>query len=356
MENNNENIQDQVQDKKKEKGKVPKWIYVLLSITVGFSIGVSAIAVDMHLEQIKKEEQLREIEQKNAPAEEEAIAVVSEANIQDSGQEAYFEEVETPQQEETRIFTVISTITNSYYYSDNTSSVAEMLSGGTQIAVNGEEDDYYIYTTKDGLDAYIDKEDVAEGVYYASYPNATDLRQILPDSEFDILFASDKNITGHGMYPAIPLLEHKTADMIKAAEEIFEADGYRIKIYDAYRPKWAQFELYDIVQDNKYIGNPYNGNSWHNLGRAVDMSLVSIETGEELEMPTPMHTFNSKANRYSDAEWSEAAKQNVDYMTKVMQSVGFDIIKTEWWHFENKGSGDTLPTELDYTAITYVIG
>lgn len=339
---------------------------VVTSVLVGVALGVCAIFVDkLYLEPIRKEKErleavqrVEEIEAAYAAMEEEGVDVYGDdvygADIQgeEIAEEDQFIVPEYPE----AIYTVISPVTNTYVYENEASDVAEVLSGGTQITVTGKNGEYYEYTMDDGRTGYIYEGDVAEGKLYASYENAVDLRQVLPDSEFDILFANGKNITGKSLYPAIPLIETQTGEMIRQAEEIFERDGYRIKIYDAYRPKWAQYELYDKVQDNKYIANPYNGNSWHNLGRAVDMSLVNIETGEELEMPTPMHTFSSDAQRLASDRWTEEAKKNVDYMTEVMTSVGFDTIKTEWWHFENKGSGNTLPTQIDYTQISYVWG
>ena len=84
------------------------------------------------------------------------------------------------------------------------------------------------------------------------------------------------------------------------------------------------------------------------------MSLIDNTTGLELEMPTPMHTFDDSAARYSRDSWTEEARKNVDYMTSVMESVGFGIIQTEWWHFENNsGPGSYLPDEIDFTSLTY---
>ena len=193
-----------------------------------------------------------------------------------------------------------------------------------------------------------------EGATYAEYDGAVDLRVYLPDAKFELLFASPNNITGSAMYPAVPLMEEKTAEMLKQAFEIFQNDGYTLKVYDAYRPRSAQVKLYDIVQNNKFIANPYTGGSWHQRGRAIDMSLIDNATGLELEMPTPMHTFDDSAARYSRDSWTEEARKNVDYMTSVMESVGFGIIQTEWWHFENNsGPGGYLPDEIDFTSLTY---
>ena len=85
----------------------------------------------------------------------------------------------------------------------------------------------------------------------------------------------------------------------------------------------------------------------------MDISLVDLATGEELKMPTPMHTFSMDAARSSRDSWSEEVRNNVDYMTKVMTSVGFGIIDTEWWHFEYTGPGGMMEKDMDFGSLTY---
>ena len=147
------------------------------------------------------------------------------------------------------------------------------------------------------------------------------------------------------------MMEINTAEHLLRAYERFRADGYTIKVYDSYRPKSAQFKLYDIVQDNWFISNPYNGNSWHQLGRAIDMSLIDLKTGKELLMPTPMHTFSRDASRFNSGQWSEEVKENVEYMTNVMLGCGFTLLSTEWWHFQYEGAGGSMDVNLDLGAL-----
>lgn len=192
---------------------------------------------------------------------------------------------------------------------------------------------------------------------YAYYPSAVDLRWYLPEAQFELLFTTEENVTGRGLYPPVPLLEEQTAKMLKNASTRFLEDGYIIRIYDAYRPLSAQQALWEAVRDKKFIADPALGGSWHQRGRAVDMSLVNAETGEELEMPTPMHTFSDEAGRYANNNWSSRAKENVDYMTQVMRAAGFSTLRTEWWHFENNYQGGVyLPDEIDYSALEYFTG
>lgn len=245
-----------------------------------------------------------------------------------------------------------------YQYPETTSAVIERFHYKDAVTVVGSEGEFLKLWLEDGREGYSDKKYYSKTGYeypYVSVPNAEDLRLLIPDAEFDILFASENNITGHAMYAPIPILETTTANMLLQAADTFREMGYRLKIYDSYRPKWAQEELYSIVQDNRYIANPSTGGSWHNVGRAVDMSLIDIETGEELEMPTPMHTFNSTASRFSSSKWSEEARKNVEMMTDVMVGVGFKTIETEWWHFEYTGPGEYLDRNMHLDSGEYFI-
>lgn len=242
---------------------------------------------------------------------------------------------------------------NCRYSPDAGSPVLYTLSYGAMVEVLGKDSGYYLCKLYDGSLVYCQDDYLSSNDSYVVLDGAVDLRVYLPTMQFEMLFASENNIVGEAMYPAIPLLETSTAEMLAKAQEIFLSQGYTIKIYDAYRPKSAQYKLYDIVQNSWFIANPYETNSWHQLGRAVDMSLVNIETGEELEMPTPMHTFNESACRFNSSQWTEQAKKNSDYMTDIMTFVGFKTIDTEWWHFENTRDGSYMDPNLDFNALEY---
>ena len=237
----------------------------------------------------------------------------------------------------------------------NTSSaVLDQLPAGTAVTLYGQVKTFGLVRIPSGQLCFCSTYYLSGSALCAVYPGAIDLRALLPRARFEILFASSYNITGRSLYPAIPLLEKQTASMLFTAYQAFLDDGYILKIYDAYRPMSAQVALYDIVQDPRYIADPNNWGSWHQRGRAVDISLVDMATGEELEMPTPMHTFNSSAARSRRSSWSEEAQKNVDYMTDVMTKAGFSTISSEWWHFEYNGDGYMLPVEIDYDSLSYL--
>ena len=159
-----------------------------------------------------------------------------------------------------------------------------------------------------------------------------------------MLFAQQENFCGHPLYDAdVCMLEPDTLTKLHAAQQRFMQDGYRIKLNDAYRPQRVQYMLFEEIPDRTYIANPETG-SRHNRGLAVDMTLVDMETGLELEMPSPMHTFGGNGRRDYSGH-SKEAKQNMDYMTDIMEEYGFTSIRSEWWHFMDISAEESHPLQ-----------
>ena len=235
---------------------------------------------------------------------------------------------------------------------DMTANILCQIVPGTRLVVYGKENGFYLCRLPNDKLCYCSEDWITDDITYVEYPGAVDLRVYLPEAQFDLLFASCNNLTGKPMYPAIPILEQGTAEMLYRAYQTFLDDGYALKIYDAYRPRSAQFKLFDIVQDIRFVADPNLGYSWHQRGRAVDMSLIDLSTGKELVMPTPMHTLTMESSRTQSSKWSEEARNNVEYMTRVMQRAGFSTIATEWWHFENNGQGRVLDPDINLYSLT----
>lgn len=179
-----------------------------------------------------------------------------------------------------------------------------------------------------------------------------DLKLYLPDAQYEQLFNTENNVAGEPLYGrSIALLQRGTAEKLVEAYNQFKADGYTLKIYDAYRPLSAQRRLYAIVQNKHWIANPDTTASNHNRGCAVDISLIDDATGEELAFPTPMHTFTDESARTCKT-WSEEQTANVEYMTNVMAECGFNSITSEWWHFSDTDSKKYMTTDLDLARVT----
>lgn len=161
------------------------------------------------------------------------------------------------------------------------------------------------------------------------------------DSSFiiDLRYATTNNFTGKKIYPVdVCVLRKETAEKLVKANEEFKKLGYRIKVWDAYRPPYVQQIFWNLVQDNRYVANPKTGGSRHNIGTAVDITLVD-NSGKELVMPSGFDDFSIRAQR-SNPYISEEAKKNSKLLTDVMVMVGFKPIDTEWWHFDDSESSN----------------
>lgn len=149
----------------------------------------------------------------------------------------------------------------------------------------------------------------------------------------DLKYATEDNFTGKRIYTQSKCLIHKnTAKKLIDANNEFKKLGYRIKIFDAYRPYSAQQILWDAAQDKSFVANPKKG-SIHNRGAAVDVTLVDAD-GNELEMPSSYDEFSKRA-RIDFKECSDEIIKNRELLGEIMIKHGFKRISSEWWHFDD---------------------
>lgn len=150
----------------------------------------------------------------------------------------------------------------------------------------------------------------------------------------DLRYATEDNFVKKQVYPhnSIAILRKDTAIKLKNANEIFQKDGYTIKVLDAYRPLHVQYIFWEYSPNTGFVADPKKG-SKHNRGAAVDLTLVDKD-GNEIEMGTEFDNFTEKA-AYNYPGHTEAALRNMKYLRDVMEQVGFKGISNEWWHFDD---------------------
>ncbi|MES2773254.1 MAG: M15 family metallopeptidase [Bacteroidota bacterium] len=145
-------------------------------------------------------------------------------------------------------------------------------------------------------------------------------------------YATPDNFTNEVLYkkPAAYLrLEAATA--LKKVQDSLRSIGYDIKIFDGYRPYSVTRKMWKIVPDDRYAANPANG-SGHNRGVAVDLTLIDLKTGKELQMPTPFDSF-SDTSHHDFMQLPPEILRNRALLKKVMEQYGFLALSTEWWHY-----------------------
>lgn len=156
----------------------------------------------------------------------------------------------------------------------------------------------------------------------------------IPDIAVELRYSTEDNFTGERIYPFTDAyLRYGTVKKLLLAQDILRSKGLGLKLWDAFRPVSAQFTLWEVCPDPRYVADPRTGFSSHSRGNTVDITLVDA-MGQELPMPTGFDDFSALADRnYSDCP--EEAAQNALLLQSVMEEAGFTGYYGEWWHFSD---------------------
>jgi D-alanyl-D-alanine dipeptidase len=160
-----------------------------------------------------------------------------------------------------------------------------------------------------------------------------DLKKAIPSIVLDIKYATTHNFMKEVMYPEARAFARKpVAEQLKKIQAYLKTKGYGLKIYDAYRPYAITVAFYNKASDKNFVANPAKG-SKHNRGCAVDLTLIDLKTGKEVEMPTPYDSFSTAASPHFK-DLPKHVIKNRDFLIATMQANGFKVIYNEWWHFD----------------------
>jgi D-alanyl-D-alanine dipeptidase len=158
----------------------------------------------------------------------------------------------------------------------------------------------------------------------------------------DMRYGTPNNFTGAplpGYLANRAYLRREAAASLARVQRDLRGRGLGIKIFDAYRPVRATLAMVewtervnrpDLLKDG-YIAS----RSRHNLGLAIDLTLIDLATGRELEMGTPFDTFSAAAHT-ANASGQIAANRLT--LTAAMEREGFVNYDQEWWHFSFNAS------------------
>lgn len=157
----------------------------------------------------------------------------------------------------------------------------------------------------------------------------------IPNILQNLLYATQENFTGQQIYDfADAYLRYGTVKKLKSACEELAQQGLGILIWDGFRPLSAQEKLWEICPDPAYVSHPVTGSRSHCRGSAIDLTLVDLKTGAQLEMPTGFDDFSKLADRdYTDC--SAEAAQNARLLEEIMEKNGFKPYSAEWWHYSD---------------------
>lgn len=200
----------------------------------------------------------------------------------------------------------------------------------------------------------------------SQFVNITD---VIPDAVLEIRYHSTYNFVGariDGYEEPVALMTREAADSLRAVSDDLHKHGYCLKIYDAYRPqrgvdhflRWAQDPTDTItkayfypyltkkqVLDGEYVAEK----SGHSRGSTVDLTLLDMNTGKELDMGGTFDWFGPESHPdfgggnpetldfvQTDSAFTSVQFYNRMILRTAMLRHGFKPLDNEWWHFTLK--------------------
>ncbi|MBQ8979803.1 MAG: M15 family metallopeptidase, partial [Oscillospiraceae bacterium] len=178
------------------------------------------------------------------------------------------------------------------------------------------------------------------------------LSDIVPHIIQEIRYHSTYNFVGdriNGYEEPVALLTAEAARALRAACAELMVKGYRMKVYDAYRPASAvkHFVLWGI-EDTDIRMKPYfypdlekqelfrkgyiAKQSSHSRGSTVDLTLLDMKTGKDLDMGSPFDLFDERSHP-GCKDVTEEQYENRMLLQSAMVRNGFVPLDCEWWHF-----------------------
>ena len=172
-----------------------------------------------------------------------------------------------------------------------------------------------------------------------------DVRSLDSTIQVDARYAGPDNFTGSplpGYEAQRALLRREAARALARVQARLRTGGLGLLVFDGYRPvratramvQWAQRTGQRNLLNDGYIAS----RSRHNLGLAVDLTLIDPQSGSMLDMGTPFDTF-SEAAHTANASGRVARYRQI--LVRAMESEGFRNYEKEWWHFSYDIPGAT---------------
>jgi D-alanyl-D-alanine dipeptidase len=160
----------------------------------------------------------------------------------------------------------------------------------------------------------------------------TRITEATHDVEIDMMYARADNFTGQVIYDHDLCFLHPEAEAcLRKAAAAARGFGFRLKIFDAFRPHEAQQALWKVLPVPGYVADPAKGSN-HTRGVAVDLTLLDA-TGKELDMGTPVDTM-TPASHHFHADLPAQVQLNRMYLMTIMLEAGFVHHAMEWWHYQ----------------------
>ena len=193
-------------------------------------------------------------------------------------------------------------------------------------------------------------DDECRSVDSSGFVSVTD---VIPDAILEIRYYSTFNFVGQRIdaYEApVAYLTREAAYALKQVSDELKGMGYRIKIFDAYRPqaavdhfkRWAadpgavEMKPYfypDIEKSELFAKGYIAGRSGHSRGSTVDLTMVDMVSGRETDMGSGFDLFGELSHAEHTQGLTKEQIENRAILRRAMTNHGFRPMASEWWHF-----------------------
>lgn len=178
------------------------------------------------------------------------------------------------------------------------------------------------------------------------------LDEIIPTATYDIRYYGDYNFVGarvDGYKAPYAIMTEQAAKALKAVADDLAVKGYKLVIYDAYRPqkavdhfiRWSKDPkdqttkdvFYPETDKRKLFKLGYvSTKSGHTRGSTVDLSIASVKTGKLVDMGSGFDFLGSISSHGSKLV-NAVQTANRNLLKKAMEKHGFKAYSKEWWHY-----------------------
>jgi D-alanyl-D-alanine dipeptidase len=198
---------------------------------------------------------------------------------------------------------------------------------------------------------------VADGAAEQSrHPAFVDASEIVAGLQVEMRYFGDDNFVGKridGYDAPICLLTRQAAAALAAVQQDLATLGLGLKAFDCYRPtravahfvRWARdpadqqnkTAYYPEIDKRALFRDGYiSARSGHSRGSTIDLTLVRLTDGRELDMGSPFDFFGARSSR-SHRGVADEARANRTQLGAAMRRHGFRAYEKEWWHFTLAG-------------------
>ena len=177
----------------------------------------------------------------------------------------------------------------------------------------------------------------------------------IPNIVQEIRYYSTYNFIGEridGYEEPCALLTKEAARALKGVSNELIVRGYRLKVFDAYRPACAvrRFVLWgiedtdirmkeyfypDLEKQELFAKGYIAKQSSHSRGSAIDLTLLDMNTGKEVDMGGPFDLFGEISHPDFRGITSEQYENRMILQSAMIRG-GFEPLGCEWWHFRLK--------------------